>query len=242
MIGDELMSNGVRAVILVLAAAVILVCVYSCNGARHRNDMYVTGEVTDVTSSSTAKVQPSASETAAVSASQPGATQGSINVTLPPADADVTSQTTKAPSEESTRTQYTYDENVFLSSVSGDFRYSVSGMEVTIVSYLGKGGEVTVPEKINGRTVTAIGQSAFSGSGGGGGDKITTLTIPSTVTKIGAKAFSSCTALTLITVPASVTEIGSFAFENCPSLTINCEANSAVSVYAQANAIPAKYF
>ena len=45
------------------------------------------------------------------------------------------------------------------------------------------------------------------------------ITIPSSVTKIGYKAFAECTSLTSITIPNSVTEIDDNAFYGCTSLT-----------------------
>ena len=47
---------------------------------------------------------------------------------------------------------------------------------------------------------------------------LTTLEIPSGVTKIGAYAFDSCTSLASVTIPASVESIGESAFEDCTSL------------------------
>ncbi len=45
------------------------------------------------------------------------------------------------------------------------------------------------------------------------------ITIPSSVKKIGDYAFSDCTSLTSITIPRSVKEIGSRAFSDCRNLT-----------------------
>jgi hypothetical protein len=60
--------------------------------------------------------------------------------------------------------------------------------------------------------VTSIGINAFTSI------KITSLTIPSSVTSIGEYAFSSCTSLASITIPDSVTSIGEYAFSSCTSL------------------------
>ena len=47
---------------------------------------------------------------------------------------------------------------------------------------------------------------------------LTTLEIPSGVTKIGDSAFASCTSLASVTIPGSVTSIGNSAFAFCTSL------------------------
>ena len=48
---------------------------------------------------------------------------------------------------------------------------------------------------------------------------LTSLSIPSGVTKIGCYAFKNCIGLTSLTLPSSVTEIGEGAFLNCRGLT-----------------------
>lgn len=48
---------------------------------------------------------------------------------------------------------------------------------------------------------------------------LTSLTLPSCVTKIGCYALSNCIGLTSLTLPSSVTEIGEHAFLNCRGLT-----------------------
>lgn len=49
--------------------------------------------------------------------------------------------------------------------------------------------------------------------------KLTSINIPNSVTKIGAKAFSGCLNLRDINIPNSVTKIGESAFKGCCSLT-----------------------
>ena len=70
-------------------------------------------------------------------------------------------------------------------------------------------------------SVTTIGYSAFSGC-----SALTEITIPSRVTYIGASAFSGCSALESITIPDSVDEIGANAFSGCTNLVIYAEAAS----------------
>ena len=126
-----------------------------------------------------------------------------------------------------TRVRYT-NEDAQGSNISGDFSYTYNGSEAAITSYFGRGGAVSIPQYINGHPVTAIGNGAFSGMGGGGGEKITSVTIPSGVRLIGSRAFSSCTALKSVTIPDTVIDIGNYAFENCPELTSADVPGSAV--------------
>lgn len=63
----------------------------------------------------------------------------------------------------------------------------------TITKYNGTDTVVVIPSKINGVTVTTIGTDAFLGL------NITSVTIPDSVTEIGANAFAGCTNLTSVT-------------------------------------------
>ena len=47
---------------------------------------------------------------------------------------------------------------------------------------------------------------------------LTSVTIPETVTSIGACAFYGCSGLTSVTIPKSVTSIGNYAFYGCDGL------------------------
>lgn len=73
--------------------------------------------------------------------------------------------------------------------------------------------ELTIPETVDGQTVTAIADNAFSGC-----DGISTVILPETVTAIGDYAFSSCHDLRGIYIPGSVQAIGVYAFADCDSL------------------------
>ena len=97
----------------------------------------------------------------------------------------------------------------------GDFEYRVlDDGTVEITKYIGSAEKVEIPEKINGKSVTSIGNYAFEYC-----ENITSVTIPDSVTSIGFRVFSNCTSLTSITIPNSVTSISGEAFENCTSLT-----------------------
>jgi hypothetical protein len=100
---------------------------------------------------------------------------------------------------------------------AGDFETTVENGAVTITGFWGAGvmTNVRIPAEIDGLPVKIIGDNAFSDS------RLTSITIPNSVTSIGEEAFAS-NKLTSVTIPNSVTSIGGRAFANNPltSLTI----------------------
>ena len=98
--------------------------------------------------------------------------------------------------------------------LSGDYVYEfLNDGTAEIIFYHGKGGAVTIPSTLGGKKVTSIGGSAFYKC-----EKLTSVTIPSSVEKIGSYAFYECLSLKSITIPNSVTKIGDCAFESCENL------------------------
>lgn len=90
-----------------------------------------------------------------------------------------------------------------------------------------EGGSAYYSDRDDGFICTSndkLGDYAFYGCSG-----LTSLTIPSGVTKIGCYALSSCIGLTSLTLPSSVTAIGSQAFNACSELT---------SIYAYMEKLP----
>ena len=75
-------------------------------------------------------------------------------------------------------------------------------------------GAITIPSKIDGKSVTSIGSGAFGGCTG-----LTSITIPNSVTSIGDGVFDGCTGLTSITIGNGVTCIGDSAFHGRTGLT-----------------------
>lgn len=75
------------------------------------------------------------------------------------------------------------------------------------------GEELTVPETVDGRTVTTIGYGCFYDC-----DTITTVILPETLEVIEGEAFYDCGALRGIYIPEGVTSIGDQAFGFCTAL------------------------
>lgn len=154
-----------------------------------------------------------------------------------------TSSTVKAAESTTKAPQTTADPSAGL-SVSGG----------VLNGYSGSGGEVNIPSTVNGEKVTAIGAGAFEGSNitsvsiPSGVTKIgqmsfsdcknlSSVSLPSTLTSIGDCAFDGCSSLNTITIPDSVTNIGDDAFDGCNNLTIECSEGSAAYDYAVENSI-----
>lgn len=96
---------------------------------------------------------------------------------------------------------------------SGDYTYVLLDDEtVTITGYHGSDSMVTIPDQLEGKMVTGIGDKAFLRC-----KSMASVTIPDSVTSIGDYAFS-WTSLTSVIIPESVMSIGNYAFSLCSSL------------------------
>jgi hypothetical protein len=98
-------------------------------------------------------------------------------------------------------------------AINQSFTYTTNNGAITIVKYIGPGGEVVIPSRINALPVTRIGDSAFYAC-----TVLAGVTFSNHVTSIGDNAFRSCTALANVTLPPSLTSIGDGAFSCCISL------------------------
>lgn len=92
-----------------------------------------------------------------------------------------------------------------------------------VTGYQGTDRKISIPERYEGQPIVAIYDNAFKNS------KITSVTIPSTVTYIGDYAFEGSN-ISSITISENVTYIGKGAFRECGLLStveynaVNCEA------------------
>ena len=120
---------------------------------------------------------------------------------------------------------------------SGDYQYVITGKKqktCAIRKYTGKDKDVKIPSKLDGYTVTRIGNLAFAKN-----MNIQSVTFPKRVTKIGRKAFKGCENLKKIkfsdnihtiereafylcmelkdvSLPSKLKKLGNYAFDYCP--------------------------
>lgn len=99
--------------------------------------------------------------------------------------------------------------SVVTEASASDFQFA----DGVLTAYLGAGGDVVIPSRINGEEVHTIGAYCFSEN-----VALLSVTIPSTVTSIGDYAFSDCVHLQSVTMADSVTGIGECAFGFCYAL------------------------
>ena len=129
------------------------------------------------------------------------------------------------------------DTGVVIADALHDFEYAeFADGTLRITAYTGSDTNVSVPEKIAGKTVTVIGSKAFYGTSvvsitlpdtvtiineGAfwGAQYLTDINLPDKINTIPVNAFRDCTALSALTIPESVSTIENDAFRGCTSLT-----------------------
>ena len=99
------------------------------------------------------------------------------------------------------------DESVYTYNVLDDGTIEITG-------YNGSAENVVIPAEIDGKSVTRIGESAFSFC-----SNLTSIESPDSVTSIGSEAFNYCENLINVTLSDSLISIGNDAFFNCKSLS-----------------------
>ena len=106
---------------------------------------------------------------------------------------------------------------------SGVYKYKIlKDGTVEITDYSGAASSVTIPSQISGRTVTSIGEGAFSFQniiiGYDPRKQPLSIRIPDTVKTIEKNAFESCEELKSMILGKNITSIGDDAFRDCSSL------------------------
>lgn len=89
---------------------------------------------------------------------------------------------------------------------------------VTIKRYIGSGGDIVIPTEIDGKSVSAIGNTFDTIGAFQDCTTLTSVVIPDGVTEIQDNAFYGCTSLEMVTIPSSVTLLRNCAFSDCPNL------------------------
>jgi uncharacterized repeat protein (TIGR03803 family) len=122
------------------------------------------------------------------------------------------------------------DGTVFSISLPPDFATTTNNDTITITQFIGLGGAVIIPDRINGFPVTNIGTNSFSGC-----TTLTGITIPDSVITIGDSAFNVCIKLANVTIANSLTNIGDMAigdsaFQSCSEITNITIGNSVASI------------
>ena len=77
----------------------------------------------------------------------------------------------------------------------------------------GDAKEASIPERLDGLTVTAVGEEAFQGR-----NSLTSVTIPDPVRRLGPRAFAKCRRLASVRLPAGLEEIPDECFADCRQL------------------------
>ena len=99
-------------------------------------------------------------------------------------------------------------------TTSDGWEYTVnSDGTATITGYSKKSGDLIIPNTVDGKTVTEIGDYAFERKTG-----YQSVTIPGTVKTIGFCAFIDCTGLRSINIQSGVETIENSAFNGCTAL------------------------
>jgi hypothetical protein len=100
-------------------------------------------------------------------------------------------------------------------TANADFEIKDRGGGVIITKYVGWNAAVEIPSRINGKSVTAIGDYAFKNK------ELTSVIIPDCLASIGDEAFAD-NRLTSVSVPSQVSFIGilAFAHNRLTSVTI----------------------
>ena len=110
---------------------------------------------------------------------------------------------------------------------TSDYTYTITKDDtVTITGYTGSDTVLTVPATLDSSPVTEIAADAFAEQ-----TKLTSVTLPDGLKKIGDDAFFNCTSLKTLALPDSVTSLTGAAFSGCTQeITLTLDGNSHYTV------------
>jgi hypothetical protein len=99
-----------------------------------------------------------------------------------------------------------------LPGLNAQYLHTTNNGTSTITEYTGHESVVSIPGTLSGLPVTGIGDLAFSNH------RLTSISLPDSVTNIGDYAFASCPELARVTMGTNVDHVGYAAFALCPKL------------------------
>jgi len=94
----------------------------------------------------------------------------------------------------------------------GLYKFSVEKKEVTLLEYYGDGGDITVPDQIDGLPVRVIGGNIFRDH------NVTSVIFPEGVRELEGCVFFNCNTLVSVVLPSTLNEIGELCFNGCEVL------------------------
>ncbi len=106
-----------------------------------------------------------------------------------------------------------YDNPIKVNQIYNNYTYDEYSEHVTILTYDSDQEVVEIPEKINGKKVLAIDDSAFYGK-----QKLKKVIVSKYVIRIGHQSFIGCDNLEEVILPDNLSDIGGYAFRVCPKL------------------------
>ena len=105
----------------------------------------------------------------------------------------------------------------YIYTIVNGVRYALKDGKATVLKQMNLSGNISIPKSVkykkNSYTVTTIVDGAFYAC-----RELTGITLPDSLTSIGANAFEYCASLTSLTIPSGVTSIGANAFRDCIKL------------------------
>ena len=109
-----------------------------------------------------------------------------------------------------------------MEKMNEEYKYERINDEIKILRCFERGGNVRIPEEVEGCPVTEIGDYAFSshrnqteGKEEICGEKLLEMILPSTIKRIGRYAFYGCSQLQRIEFYSNIADIGAGAFTGC---------------------------
>ena len=110
--------------------------------------------------------------------------------------------------------QSSRNQPAFVDASDNDFNVGLTADNTVIITkYIGSGGNISVPAKIQGIQVTELATGVFSSN-----NDITGVRLPEGLKIIGQAAFQFSANISTVIIPNTVTTIGNYAFAYCGSL------------------------